>query len=47
MLFGDIFKNLNWIINRVKEEKRQRKNKEGGTDTNVQEKTKKRRAKTA
>ena len=34
-------------INRVKEEKRQRKNKEGGTDTNVQEKTKKRRAKTA
>ena len=34
-------------INRVKEEKRQRKNKEGGTDTNVQEKAKKRRAKTA
>lgn len=34
-------------INRVKEEKQQRKNKEGGTKANVQEKTKRRRTKTA
>lgn len=34
-------------INRVKEEKQQRKNKEGGTEENVKEKTKRRRTKTA
>ena len=34
-------------IKRVKEEKQQRKNKEGGTEANVQEKTKRRRTKTA
>ena len=34
-------------IKRVKEEKQQRKNKEGGTEENVKEKTKRRRTKTA